>query len=595
MATARQRAEARVEEKHADRPAPAAVPAASIVALQRTAGNQAVARMLKTSRPTLQRMTYVDVLGPLIDTGDWTAAKKKARAKEIQDQTKDPDTTKADAQAAKEVDSADKSAQSIKDGTIITLAEWEVMKKGLTEGEYDDVIVAFNSWKGDPKDKEKFLSKVPAAKLGLFNTLVAEKPNPTGDPLDKQVAASPNAARAQQALKELTAIQKKGSKNAARLTDPIIALLVWGVAERRAPGDLGTEGILGIDTAVNAGKALCAISTAGYLDIVMQLDLAGGWLAGWDAKRVESALILKAVAARKSQYEKHEAEARKEIDAFAGEIRGEDTAKLTEQTSLRDAGGGTGLQQKFTMSCGPTTIQIIHGEADPIYALDISKTAKHDLDYKSTVGTEQEKILGLDAAPRTLKPRWDAFKAALNGLTPPAGDVPKWQALLAWMGGNPFTATDLPDGKKLANGLGFPDAELDEFKKYIKGLQAEPGLGVSQYQNRIKAAKIAGVTNVSYPLKQFTAAKRPKDKDLEEMWNVLFRGRDILFGVFWSAGGGHYMTLTDCRGDPKLPGSQRDFLLSDPWQGDSQWVSGTNLAAGNFGTTGTGYIDDIYY
>src|SRR4029079_6636067 len=135
------------------------------------------------------------------------------------------------------------------------------------------VIVAFNSWKGDPKDKEKFVSKVPAGKLRLFNTLGAQKPDLTGDPLEKQVATSPNAARAQEANKELTALQKKGAKNAARLTDPIVAVLVWGVAERRSPGDLGTEGILGIEQAVNAGKALVSMSTAAYLDTVMQLDL----------------------------------------------------------------------------------------------------------------------------------------------------------------------------------------------------------------------------------------------------------------------------------------------------------------------------------
>src|SRR5262249_55320758 len=154
---------------------------------------------------------------------------------------------------------------------------------------------AFNAWKGDPKEKEKFLAKVPAAKLGLFNTLVAQKPNPSSEALDKQVAASPNAARAQEALKELTALQKKSKKHTARLTDGIIVLLVWGVAQRRSPGDLGTEGILGIEQAVNAAKALAAMSTAAYLDTVMQLDVTGGWFAGWDEKRVESALILKAV------------------------------------------------------------------------------------------------------------------------------------------------------------------------------------------------------------------------------------------------------------------------------------------------------------
>ena len=104
---------------------------------------------------------------------------------------------------------------------------------------------------------------------------------------------------------------------------------------------------------------------------------------------MESALILKAVAARKSEYQKDEAAARKAVGGFAEDIRGEDTAKLTEQTSTRDIGGKTGLQQKFTMSCGPTSIQIVRGEADPVFALDISKTAKHTLDYKTRSATSR--------------------------------------------------------------------------------------------------------------------------------------------------------------------------------------------------------------
>ena len=63
----------------------------------------------------------------------------------------------------------------------------------------------------------------------------------------------------------------------------------------------------------------------------------------------------------------------------------------------------------------------------------------------------------------------------------------------------------------------------------------------------------------------------------------------------WTGGGGHYMTLTDVMGDPAKAVSQRKFLLSNPWDGSSEWISGDDLKKGNFGKAGSGYIDDIYY
>jgi hypothetical protein len=590
----RERTPAPDEPERRSEPPPPNPGPASLLQLQRSAGNQAVQRMLAPSRPTLQRMAFIDVLGPLLETGDWTAAKKKARAKEILAESKDLDPAKADEQAAAEVDAAAKHEAKIKSGQLITIDEWVVMKKGLTEGEYDEVVAAFEAWKGDAKAKETFIGSVPQEKLYLFTAGIAKKPGST-EPLEKQLESSPNAARAEQARKELVALQGKSPKHKARLTDGIVALLAWGVAERRKAGDLGGEGIIGIEQAVDAAETLVLMSTAAYVDTVLKLDTTGGFLASWNERRVESVLILKAVAARKSRYKTEEEAARKEVGGFAGDVRGEDADKLAELTSLRDIGGGTGLQQKFTMSCGPTSIQIVRGESDPVYALDLSKTAKHTLDYKNKVGDEQEKLLGKDAAPRQVKDRWDAFQAALNGLTPAAADVPKWEALLQWVAGDPHHAALQAQGATLAGGLGFSADDLAAFRKYLPGLMTEPGLDVPEFQDRVKAAKLAGVTNDKYPLKQFTKSSRPTDKDLEDLWNVLFRGRDVLFGVYWNAGGGHYMTLTDARGDAKQPGSKREFMLSDPWEGDSQWITGADLSAGSFGTAGSGWIDDIYY
>ena len=56
------------------------------------------------------------------------------------------------------------------------------------------------------------------------------------------------------------------------------------MAERRAAGDLGQEGIIGIEHALDAGEALIAMSTAAYLDTVLKLDLTGGWFPTWDER-----------------------------------------------------------------------------------------------------------------------------------------------------------------------------------------------------------------------------------------------------------------------------------------------------------------------
>jgi hypothetical protein len=580
------------DEQTTERPGEGAAPApappmsaAGMLQMQRTAGNQAVQRMV------LQRMSFTDVLGESISGGvGWTDGKKAARAKEIAS----GDPAKDKEQASKEVDSAITSRDSLIGGTIISVDDFATMKKGLTTEEYKIALKAFDDWKGDAKEKEKFLKKVPPDKMYLFTADIAAKPKSAeGLSEDKQLEASPNAAKAATAKKELQDLQAKEKKGKERLTDGLVSLLVWGVAERRTADDLGSEGILGIEQAVDAAQALVAMSGPAYIDTVLQLDLVGGY--GWSAQRVQSALILKAVGARKSQYAtKKEGQARKDVGGFADDIHDMDTEALVKATSTRDIGGGEGLQQKFTMSCGPTSIQITRGESDPIYALDTSNVAKHTLDYKNKVGDEQEKLLGKAAAPRQVDAQWKAFNTALGGLAIPDADLPKWQALLAWMGGKKHKSDLLAGGVSLAGGLGFSQDDLDSFKKYLKGLQTEPGLDVPEFQKRIKAAKLAGVTNDKYPLKQFKKGA-VTEADIDEMWKVLFRGRDIMFGVYWTGGGGHYMVLADAKGDPKEGAFKRNILLSNPWDGKSEWLTGKMLADGNFGQAGSGWIDDIYY
>jgi hypothetical protein len=521
----------------------------NVIELQRSAGNRAVAQMV-------------------------------ARLKDP------PMGPKTLAQAARD------ALEQLEKGTMPSLADWHVMRRGLAPADYRRALVALDAYKGKPADKEALFKGLGDADLDLFTGAVPRKPGAKGA-LDKQVAESTNVARAIVAHKELLALRKKSDPKALRLTDAVIEMLVWGVAERRGKGTLAKEGLIGIEQALHAAQGLLTMSRPAFAAVMLKLALSGGKQEGWSNRRTESVLILKAVAARDARYATDEAAALSEITGFADKIRGGEVKDLVKKTSVRDIGGGSGLQQKYTMSCGPTSIQIVKGEADPVFASDVSGTAKHDLEYANKVGKEQETLLGKAAAPRKLKDRWKALQTKAAGAS--AADAPKWNALLGWLGGGTPDATKRDAGKALAKAAGFTDAEIADFKKYAAGLAAEPGLSVPDFQARLTAAKLTSITNATYPLKQFTKANRPKDADLEDMWKRLWRGNDILIGVMWTGGGGHYMTLTDVMGDPAKAVSQRKFLLSDPWEGTSEWISGDDLKKGRFGKAGTGYIDDIYY
>lgn len=418
-----------------------------------------------------------------------------------------------------------------------------------------------------------------------------------------------NPEAAKQALNQLKAMQAADKKK--RLSNPLINLLVWGVATPMHEGsDAGKEGIIGIHHAVNAAEALIGMDGTAYSKIIVNVfksfgsDLLSDFLSifskarkkkNTDNWKVESVLLLKAVAARKSQYLAKKSSAGKEVDKFAGDIRGMDETELKKMTSLRDHGDGQGLQQKYTMSCGPTSIQIVYGEADPVFALDVSKTAKKNLEYDNDVGKQQKELLNkASAIPRKVKDRWTSFQSTINGLTISPTDLPKWQALLNYISGNPFDATKKAEGLALANGLGYTAAELTLFQQHFPF--SEPGMSVADFQTATNKAKLDEVTNSSHGLNQFdSATNKVSDTDLDTLWGELFKGRDIPMGVFWSGGGGHYMVFTQAKGTPPKGGSSRKFLLSDPWSGKSEWLSADDVKNGSFGSFGSGYIDDIYW
>jgi hypothetical protein len=58
-----------------------------------------------------------------------------------------------------------------------------------------------------------------------------------------------------------------------------------------------------------------------------------------------------------------------ELEEFAKKISGKDAKWLQDNLSLTGSSEGTGVRQQWHDSCGPTTLQAVRGELDPLYAL----------------------------------------------------------------------------------------------------------------------------------------------------------------------------------------------------------------------------------
>jgi hypothetical protein len=60
-----------------------------------------------------------------------------------------------------------------------------------------------------------------------------------------------------------------------------------------------------------------------------------------------------------------------ELEDFAKKIAGKDAKWLQDNLSLTGSSEGTGVKQQWHDSCGPTTLEAVRGELDPLYALQM--------------------------------------------------------------------------------------------------------------------------------------------------------------------------------------------------------------------------------
>ena len=117
----------------------------------------------------------------------------------------------------------------------------------------------------------------------------------------------------------------------------------------------------------------------GAIEKLSRKDFVALRLNLWRAHTArQKAYIVKALAAGRKMAD---------IGKFADEIRPKSDKWLADHLNVveEDPGAkvGPGIRQQWEMSCGPTTVQVLHGQTDPIYALkltgggDVTKVGSH--------------------------------------------------------------------------------------------------------------------------------------------------------------------------------------------------------------------------
>jgi hypothetical protein len=433
--------------------------------------------------------------------------------------------------------------------------------------------------------------------------------------IDAFTKASPNARRAKVARKELQAKKALDKNPSPRLTDDLIEMMVMSVASPIDELDIkGQAGHLGINTANNAADALIMMQQKDFDNIKSLLEKSGDDF-GEVAKK---ATLLKAVAARKNDLIAGGPQSAMQmfvLELFAGIIRGMDQDVMIEATHVADRGSDEGLQQRYTTSCGPTSIEIVQGEFDPIYAFGLSGDDRKSLSEGDLAAAEQKRILesyrGKDTAvPRDVQKDWDTLIAAVNTYYASATWKQKLhiRRVVSYLSGRAGLSRLTKPGIKILKSLGTGvdiDKRLPEFRRLYAVLGKAPGMTNAQFAKAAEeemgddSGREFKETAIKYKEKMIRGKKELRgniNKHFKKLNKALFRGDSVPFGVMWNTGGGHFMVFIDMRQEKKGKKTRRYYLVSDPWHGKSVWMSSTDLSKGKFTMIGLpqGAIDSIY-
>ena len=458
----------------------------------------------------------------------------------------------------------------------------------------------------------------------------AASPGPSAELFNHQAeAAGPgvNAERAQAAEAQLEKLAATSPEARQRLSPEIVDMLVEGVATPRTDSDRGQAGILGARQARDSAQSLIDMTPEEVAHTQELLDQAGNDSdgkpkAGAD-KAAEQALILKAIAARRETFgdadgfmekvqhflgvETRRERAAREVEAFAVAIRGMSRDELIQSTTLIDVddrntstldpeetGGADtqadndGLFQRFTMSCGPTTAQMVKGEVDPVYALQLRKEKFYDPDPNSDFAREQKQVLerhgGVAVVRSGAEARKDADEKVAELRKNHELSDEQHVAIGELLGGTPLEGEKQKQAQEALDALrakadGHPtDAE-------IAAMHADKGkVGAGTSLPSVLNSVAGSSAHLDYASKGLgllgLGGEMTPDK-LENVDGLLEDGQQVPIRIAGAGNDGHFMMVSDVR---RGPTGERRYLVSDPMSGATRWVAEADFKSGDFTT-----------
>jgi hypothetical protein len=407
-------------------------------------------------------------------------------------------------------------------------------------------------------------------------------------------------------------VTPSGSRGPAAAIPPVVEGALRLASElRRSPHDNGVEKLLTPRETDRLRAACRTMPLARLSDIADLLRSLDGPAAG-----VTRSLLLRAVSARARVFERADdgaaGSALQTLAAFRDKLQDLDAEEALRRASVldldetdnasaldaqalwekrgvtSDRGGddeqsdNDGLFQRFTGSCGPTTLQMMLAEADPIVAFAIHESGLCSDAADDAVADYQR--LHLEAHGGIAIGRREAhLRARLRnalGRLKRSGDVDEGMAASLLRHALEQGPLDDAGGRALsalrAEYAGFPDD--DALARLRSRLWPEVDEGIPpDALAQLLDEELTPLTGVRY------RQTRPADgfargqawRHIDDVARALRRGVDVPFGIVEP---GHWMMISAVKGrKPK-----RQFLVADPDGGRSAWVGERSLVRGTF-------------
>ncbi|MFT3711901.1 MAG: hypothetical protein QM817_30035 [Archangium sp.] len=376
------------------------------------------------------------------------------------------------------------------------------------------------------------------------------------------------------------------------------------------PRGSGREGVEPMLNPREVKRLERALSSA-PVDVKKRIDSLAASFKG-EAAPVASALFLRAVTARADRL--GEPATMKTLEAFAARAGKLSTAELLNRSSVLDldsskndgafdpirlwdkrgntkspdapdaASDNDGLYQRFTASCGPTVLQMVLAEADPVMAFAIHDAGLRSDSTTDAVAKFQRAVLE-ELGGVAIGRRESHTASRLNNIlgrlvTSGKVSAPQREALSAYAKGvAPMTvAASRALETVRAQYDGFPDdAELERVRTALLPARDE-GVDTERFQTLMNKMT-RELTGIEYRMTNGPDgfARGGAGKYLDAVEKALAGGIDVPFGVSEPA---HWMLLTNV----KREGGVRSFLVSDPDGGRTAWVKEKDFVSGKFGS-----------